>query len=208
MASISLQRTQALLQARPTAVAPLPCNAYRAAPLKGSASQNRNQLLSLLPKLKRPDGLGSTSLPSAASRRRATLVTSLLDFSNSELKHVLKINVKAPLKVCYNIWEDRAGYPRFLSLLSEVNIQPYDTSLSQAVVKYQFGWESVDGLPNTGLVELQELPNGTVDVSFTVTYKLPGILATMAGAGPVKDNIEQILSSNLKNFKALAESMA
>mmetsp|Transcript_82417 Transcript_82417/g.120766 ORF Transcript_82417/g.120766 Transcript_82417/m.120766 type:complete len:206 (+) Transcript_82417:84-701(+) len=142
------------------------------------------------------------------------------------------IAVNAPMEDIWKVWSNFELMPRWQPWIAEVIVGDDSTSrwtLRKSVlgVPLSFSWtatelprvenklihwEATKGLENKGRVDFDQGPDG-VDVTMTISYKLPTVLALMFRGrksrdegGPVNAKIKKILATDLRRFKDAIEN--
>ncbi|PNH10854.1 hypothetical protein TSOC_002327, partial [Tetrabaena socialis] len=159
-----------------------------------------------------------------------------ISFSDTQsAPHSFSTTVEAPASLCFNIWSDWNRLVEFLDLLCrtlQIGLDPNNPDLALFQCFYRFGlmpvmeivfvlqktevvqdeyiaFESVWGMPITGVVSFTDLGDGRTEVQLAFTHALPDLLVDLkVGTFGLQNSLRPILGENLEVFKALVEEAA
>ncbi len=138
-----------------------------------------------------------------------------------------KIEVNAPVEVCYQIWTNFEAFPRFMHKLISVtpvagqenlwhwemkgplnskNVS-WDAVVDMMIPNKIISWHSINGqnVDTSGSVNFQPLGPNQTKVEVSMSYAAPGGLLGEFVAELV-ENPRDMLEEDLENFKRFAES--
>ena len=144
------------------------------------------------------------------------------------LEHTVTRKVKAPVKQVWFVWSDLAAMPLWMSWIESVKtLDESETTLpdltewtlaangfrfnwqariTERIEAKKLQWESVVGLPTTGVVHFYEEEASLTTVELSVSYELPRVLAPLMEPGILGGMVINELQGNLDRFGDLVES--
>ncbi len=130
--------------------------------------------------------------------------------------HSVSVTVDAPVSQVYQLWTHFSDFPKFMTFIKEVTYiddqnshwvadvvgrHEWDAVNDNWIQNKQIGWQSTDGLSNSGVVTFDELGVGQTRINVTVTYDPPaGIVGDIGEALGVGSHFEQALQHDLNHF--------
>ena len=129
------------------------------------------------------------------------------------------IRVAVPLSTAYNQWTQFEEFPRFMEGIEEVrqlddthlhwvaNIagkqKEWDAEITEQTPDERIAWQSVDGAPNSGLVEFIPIGADETEVRVKMGYEPEGLVEK---AGDAIGAPERRIQGDLERFKEFVEA--
>ena len=144
------------------------------------------------------------------------------------LKHDVITVVNAPLENVWNTWSDLESMSLWMSWIESVKTLDESTTtlpdltewtlaangfrfnwqarITERIEAQKLKWESVGGLPTTGVVHFYEEESSLTSVKLSVSFELPRVLAPLMEPRVLGGMVTSELQANLDRFGALVES--
>lgn len=129
------------------------------------------------------------------------------------------INVKVPVHTAYNQWTQFEEFPRFMEGVKEIRQlddqhvrwvaevagkqKEWDAEITEQIPDQRIAWRSVDGAPNSGLVEFRPVGSDETEIRVRMEYEPEGAVEKVGSALHTTD---ARVKGDLKRFKEFIES--
>jgi uncharacterized membrane protein len=150
--------------------------------------------------------------------------------NNNWVKNVASVQTEVPLKICWQLWQDRTRIPNWMPWIASVSYDEKDkTKTKWTLETEQFGqklsfswtakdlepieyeriaWKSEDGLRNRGSVTFKQQGQGektTTKIEMAIEYEVPSILKPVGEL--VSPLVGSIIGKDLERFDEFAKKV-
>ncbi len=143
------------------------------------------------------------------------------------VKNVASVETQVPLKICWQLWQDRTRIPNWMPWIAKVEYDDKDRTKTKWILETeQFGqklqfswtakdlepveyeriaWKSEDGLRNRGSVTFKEVGNNNTKIEMMIEYEVPAVLKPVGEL--VSPLVGSIIGKDLERFDEFARKV-
>ncbi|CAL6407224.1 unnamed protein product [Bathycoccus prasinos] len=147
--------------------------------------------------------------------------------SENYVKNVASVETRVPLKICWQLWQDRTRIPNWMPWIAKVEYDDIDKTKTKWILETeQFGqklqfswtakdlepveyeriaWKSEDGLRNRGSVTFKDVGNNSTKIEMMIEYEVPAVLKPVGEL--VSPLVGSIIGKDLERFDEFARKV-
>ena len=160
-------------------------------------------------------------------RTRSNNINRVYYASDNYVKNVASVETQVPLKICWQLWQDRTRIPNWMPWIAKVEYDDIDKTKTKWILETeQFGqklqfswtakdlepveyeriaWKSEDGLRNRGSVTFKDVGNNSTKIEMMIEYEVPAVLKPVGEL--VSPLVGSIIGKDLERFDEFARKV-